>query len=257
MPAIDLGHLAVHYRDEGAGDPPILLIHELGGSSESFAALASLLAPHRRIIAPDLRGAGRTEKPPIPFTLGECADDIAALLAALNITRCDVLGTALGTIVALKLALRHPSLIRRAVLCTTAPGINERTKQYVSDRATSIRQGGMRLAVDASLNNAFPEAHAAIRAAYRPQWLANDPAAYADLSLALARANITSADWARLALPVLVANGKDDFIWPPEAGQAVAAAIPGARYETLIRAGHFPHLQAPDDLAGLALAFFA
>ncbi|MSP29785.1 MAG: alpha/beta fold hydrolase [Acetobacteraceae bacterium] len=259
MPAIDLGRIALHYTDTGAGKgldgAPILLIHELGGSSESFAALIALLAPYRRIIAADLRSAGRSEKPPAPFSMDDCAQDLAALLAALRITQCDLLGAALGTFVALRLALRAPALVRRMVLCTAAIGVSERTVDYVSERAAQVRAKGMRVAVDVSLENAFPTPHEAIRTGYRPLWLANDPAGYAELSLALGRERTNATDWEKLTCPVLVTNGAADFIWPPEAGQAVAAAISGARYETLHRAGHFPHLQAADDLAALTLQF--
>lgn len=255
MPAIDLGRIALHYTDSGSGGPPILLIHELGGSCESFAALIDVLAPHRRVIAVDLRSAGRSEKPPAPFGMDDCAQDLSALLGALNIGQCDVLGAALGTFVAFRLALREPALVRRLILCTAALGISERTAAYVGERAARVRAEGMRVAVDVSLENAFPTPHEAIRAAYRPLWLANDPAGYAELSLALGREQTSAAEWAKLTCPVLVTNGAADFIWPPEAGQAVAAAISGARYETLHRAGHFPHLQAADDLAALSLQF--
>ncbi len=256
MPAIDLGRVALHYTDAGAGDVPMLLIHELGGSGDSFAALAAKLAPGRRVIVPDLRGAGLSEKPPALFTLDDCADDLAALLSALGVARCDVVGAALGCFVGLKLALRYPALVRRLMVCAVAPDISDVAARYVSERAARVRAAGMRVAVDASLGNSFPEEHAAIRAAYRAAWLGNDPVGYANLSLALARCGVTAADWGRVGCPVLVASGAGDFLWPPEIGRAVAAAIPGARFEILHRAGHFPHLQAPEDVAALARDFF-
>ncbi|MSP05914.1 MAG: alpha/beta fold hydrolase [Acetobacteraceae bacterium] len=262
MPAIDLGRIALHYTDtgvahNGVGGPPILLIHELGGSGDSFAALAAQLSPYRRVIAPDLRSAGRSEKPPVPFSMDDCAQDLIALLAEMNVAQCDVLGAALGSFIAFRMALRQPALVRRMTLCAAAIGISEGTATYIGERAARVRAQGMRVAVDTSLENAFPTPHEAIRAVYRPLWIANDPAGYAELSLALGRERTSVADWGKLTCPVLVTNGAADFIWPPKAGQEVAAAIPGARYETLHRAGHFPHLQAPADLAALVLEFFS
>lgn len=255
MAGIDLGRIALHYTDEGTGGVPVLLIHELGGSSASFAALRGLLSSDRRVIAPDLRGAGLSEKPPAPFSLDDCADDLAALLTALEIARCDVIGAALGCFVGLKLALRHPALVRRLMVCAVAPEISDFAARYVGERAELVRAEGMRAAVEASLGNSFPEAYAAVRAGYRAAWLGNDPVGFANLSLALARCGVTAADWARLACPVLVASGADDFIWPPTEGEKVAAAIAGARFAVLSRAGHFPHVQAPDDVADLAKEF--
>lgn len=256
MPKIDLGRIALHYEDVGTGGVPVLLIHELGGSGESYAGVSALLAPDRRVIVPDLRGAGLSEKPPALFMLDDCADDLAALLEALGIAQCDVIGAALGCYVGLKLALLHPARVRRLMVCAVAPDISDVAARYVSERAALVRTQGMRVAVEASLENSFPEEHAAIRAAYRASWLGNDPVGYANLSLALARCGVTAADWGRVNCPVLVASGAGDFLWPPEVGRGVAAAIPGARFETLHRAGHFPHLQAPGDVAALARDFF-
>lgn len=256
MPALDLGRIALHYEDVGPRNAgtPVLLLHELGGSCASFAALIGELAP-RRMIAPDFRGAGRSEKPVAAFDIDDVADDVVALLDRIGVAQVDAIGTALGCYVAASLALRHGTRIRRLVLCAVAPEIDARTTAYLRDRAPRIRAQGMRAAVDASLGNAFPEAHAAIRAAYRPLWLANDPAGFAALSLALADCRIGLADWARIAKPSLVLPGAHDFIWSPAHGRAVADAIPGARYAVLETAGHFPHLQDPAGLAAHAGAF--
>jgi 3-oxoadipate enol-lactonase len=75
------------------------------------------------------------------------------------------------------------------------------------------------------------------------------------LSLALARLEMTPADWAAIRAPVLVASGAHDFLWPPAVGREVAALIPGARFEVMQDAGHFPHIHAPQTLVGLARAF--
>jgi 3-oxoadipate enol-lactonase len=66
---------------------------------------------------------------------------------------------------------------------------------------------------------------------------------------------MTPADWGSIRAPVLVASGADDFLWPPSLGQQVAALVPGARFAVIGHAGHFPHLQAPQTLAGLAHEF--
>jgi 3-oxoadipate enol-lactonase len=130
------------------------------------------------------------------------------------------------------------------------------TRAYLMERADKVRVVGMRGVAEASLANSFPESRAAERAVYRGIYLANDPAAYAELSLALARLEITPADWAAIQAPTLVASGAHDFLWPPPVGQQVAALIPGARFAAMDDAGHFPHLQAPQSLVRLAKDFF-
>lgn len=255
MPHVDTGAFSLFFEDAGSGGTPVLLLHELGGSSESWRAVIPLLAADRRVIAADLRCAGRSEKPPGAFGLAEAAADLAALLRALGLGWVDVIGAALGSLVGALLAIRHPERVGRLMMCAVAPKMAGPTSNYVTERAEKVRVVGMRGVAEASLANSFPESRAAERAAYRGIYLSNDPAAYAELSLALARLEMTSADWGAIRAPTLVASGAHDFLWPPPVGREVAALIPGARFAVMEDAGHFPHLQAPESLARLARDF--
>jgi 3-oxoadipate enol-lactonase len=262
-PAIDAGQVSLFYQDSlfhqggRAGAPPILLLRELGGSSASWQSVIPLLSPGRRVIAVDLRGAGGSEKPPGPFEVADLADDLAEMLSALGIAQADIMGAAFGSLVGALLAIRHPACVRRLVMCAVADDMAGTTAQYLEQRAEHVRWVGMRGVADASLASAFPETHAAARAAYRTIYLANDPNAYADMSLALARLRMRPEDWGTIRGPTLVLSGAHDFIWPPERGRRVAQLVLGARFTTLADAGHFPHLQTPGALAETAAAFLA
>ena len=268
MPYADTGEISLHYEDAGplgdaSGAPPVLLPHEPGGCAESWRAMMLLLARDRRVIAMDFRGAGQSEKPPLPFALETLADDAAALLRCLNVSRADVVGGALGSLVGVLLTGRHPALIRRLALFAVSGDMNERTAAYVSDRANRVRREGMRPVADASLANAFLPAHTGARSRYRPMYqprergyLSHDPAGYAALSLALAGVTLDPPVWEAVRAPSLVCSGTDDFIWPPEHGRRAAARIAGARFKTLTEAGHFPHLQTPEAATLLAQRFF-
>jgi 3-oxoadipate enol-lactonase len=258
MPCIDTARVSLFFEDAGSGTSPVLLLHELGGSSESWRAVIPLLALDRRVIAVDMRCAGRSEKPLGSFTLAEVADDLDALMQALKLEiPVDVIGAALGSLAGALLALRHPARVRRLMMCAVAPYMAGPTRAYLAERTEKVRVVGMRGVVETSLANSFPASHPEARAAYRGIYLGNDPAAYAELSLALGRVELTAADWGAIRAPVLVASGAHDFLWPPPIGHEAAALIPGARFEVMEDAGHFPHLQAPESLAELARRFFA
>ncbi len=252
MPYAEAGGISLHYQEAGQGGVPALLLHELGGSGESWSAALPLFARTRRAFAVDLRSAGRSEKPPGAFTLMDCADDLAHFLDALDLAQVDVVGSALGSLVGAVLAGRHPSRVRRLMMCAVSDDLGGVTADYLTARANRVRTEGMRAVVDSSLKNAFPDAFAAQRLAYRAIYLANHPAAYAELSLALTRLRV---DWGAIVAPTLVASGAYDFIWPPEHGRHVATLVPGARFALLPDAGHFPHLQTPDALVALATDF--
>ncbi len=256
MPYVDTGQVSLFFEEAGSGGIPVLLLHELGGSSESWREVIPLLAPDRGVLAVDFRCAGRSEKPIGSFELSDIADDIEALLQSLGIADAvDVIGAALGSLVGALLAIRHPARLRRLMLCAVAPDMAGPTRAYLAERAEKVRVVGMRGVAEASLANSFPASHPEQRAAYGAIYLGNDPAAYAELSLALARLEMTGADWAAIRAPTLVASGAHDFLWPPEIGRQVADLIPGARFVTMEDAGHFPHLQAPQTLLRLARGF--
>ena len=255
MPYIDTGRISLFFAEAGSGGVPVLLLHELGGSSQSWCAVTRLLAPDRSVIASDMRCPGRSEKPRGAFSLIDVADDLDAMLRGLNVDRADVIGAALGSLVGGLLAARHPGRVRRLIMCAVAPDMAGPTRAYLVERAEKVRVVGMRGVAEASLANSFPESRAAERAAYRGIYLGNDPAAYAELSLALARLEMTPGDWGAISAPSLVASGAHDFLWPPPIGEQVAALIPGARFAVMEDAGHFPHLQAPQSLARLARGF--
>lgn len=254
MPYIDTGRISLFAEDTGGAGTPVLLLHELGGSSDSWRKVIPLLAADRRVIAVDLRCAGRSEKPPGAFSLADTAADLDGLCRALDIETADVVGAALGSLVGALLAIRHDTRVRRLMMFAVAPKMAGPTGAYLAERAETVRTAGMRAVMEASLANSFA-AHPVEREAYSGIYLGNDPVAYAELSLALGRVIMTPADWGAIRAPVLVASGAHDFLWPPPIGREVAALVPGARFETMSGAGHFPHLQAPDIVAGLAREF--
>jgi pimeloyl-ACP methyl ester carboxylesterase len=106
---------------EGGDGPPLLLVHGFGGAAWNFSELAPLLVG-RRLIVPDLPGHGASSPLPAPSLAG-FADLVAAILAE----PVDVVGHSLGGVVSLRLAERHPTLVRRLVLAAAA-GISSSTR---------------------------------------------------------------------------------------------------------------------------------
>jgi pimeloyl-ACP methyl ester carboxylesterase len=118
MPSVDLGDTALHYREVGQGSP-LLLIHGAGAHADlSDGALPALAAQHR-VIVYDRRGHSRSGSTPAAKRgyLQRQAGDAAALLRALDAGPAIVVGWSNGGIIALLLALEHPTLVERLVVC--------------------------------------------------------------------------------------------------------------------------------------------
>src|SRR3954470_18459702 len=134
MPYVDTSQVSLFFAEAGSGGIPVLLLHELGGSSESWREVIPLLASDRRVIVVDLRGAGRSEKPLGEYSLADVADDLGALLLGMNLSGAvDVIGAALGSLVGALLATRHPNRVRWLMMCAVAPDMADPTHDYVAE----------------------------------------------------------------------------------------------------------------------------
>jgi pimeloyl-ACP methyl ester carboxylesterase len=109
--------LALHVYDAGAGPAaPMLLIHGLGDEADTWRHLIMPLSADRRIVALDLPGFGRSDKPKQPYTLSFFQDVVIELLDALSIQRAILVGHSLGAIIAHWTALNHPERLKRVIL---------------------------------------------------------------------------------------------------------------------------------------------
>ena len=108
----------VAYRDEGSGEA-VLLIHGIGGSSNTWSAVIPLLAKKYRVIAPDLLGHGQSDKPRGDYSVGAFAVLLRDLLDELGITRVTVVGHSLGGGIAMQFAHQHRQYCERIVLISS------------------------------------------------------------------------------------------------------------------------------------------
>src|SRR6476659_5070848 len=108
----------VAYRDEGAGEV-LLLIHGIGGSSNSWSGVIPLLAKKYRVIAPDLLGHGESDKPRGDYSVGAFAVLLRDFLDALDIPQVTVIGHSLGGGIAMQFAHQHGEYCKRIVLISS------------------------------------------------------------------------------------------------------------------------------------------
>ena len=120
MRTIKVNGARLAFIDEGEG-APVLLLHGLGGSADDWRLQRAEFAARYRVIIPDLRGFGASERRE-PFTIPQHARDMAALLEALGIRRAHVIGLSMGGAIAIELAYRAPGQVAALVLANTAPG---------------------------------------------------------------------------------------------------------------------------------------
>ncbi|WP_238148985.1 alpha/beta fold hydrolase [Serinicoccus sediminis] len=145
---------------EGVEAPTAVLVHGITASHVSWAALAQAL-PGVRLVAPDLRGRGRSRDLPAPYGMPRHADDVAAALEHLGVREAVAVGHSMGAFVALVLADRHPHRVRSLHLVDGGMPLLPPPGVAPEDMAAAV----LGPAAD-RLRMTFPS-----RAAYREFWL--------------------------------------------------------------------------------------
>jgi pimeloyl-ACP methyl ester carboxylesterase len=113
----------IHVRTGGAG-PAVVLLHGYGETGDMWAPMAQDLARDHTVIAPDLRGMGLSAPATAGFDKKNEAEDVAAVMDALQVARADVVAHDIGNMVAFALASAHPERVTRLVLMDApVPGV--------------------------------------------------------------------------------------------------------------------------------------
>lgn len=251
MEFLEVNGVGLRCELTGAGAQTIVLVHEMGGSLESWDEVAPRLAATRRVLRYDTRGAGLSQKARGTLNIDDMADDIAALLDAHGIGgKVALAGVAVGGAIALHFASRHAARTNAVIVGSPATSVAAERRPALLERVIKVEAAGMASAVEDSMLSGYaPELreNAARFAAFRARWLGNDPSSYAAVYRMLLGTDL-SDEVARLTCPVLVIGGALDRVRPAAGSEALAKTIPGARYREL-RTGHYMAVQTPELIA--------
>ncbi|MFI5509917.1 alpha/beta fold hydrolase [Mycobacterium sp. NPDC051804] len=255
----------VAYRDEGSGEV-ILLIHGMGGSSQTWSGVIPLLAGKYRVIAPDLLGHGQSDKPRGDYSVGAFAVLLRDLLDELGISRVTVVGHSLGGGVAMQFAHQHRQYCERMVLISSGGfgGDVGRVLRLLSLPGSEIVLPMLASRPAVAAGNAVRAlAGSSHRFAARPA-LANRDNRKAFLrtlrSVVDFRGQAVSAI-NRLCcsddLPALIISGDEDRVIPVEHARAAHATMPNSRLHVLAGVHHHPPTEEPQQVADLISEFLA
>ncbi len=142
---IEVNGTSLRYELSGSGQTTLVLVHEMGGTLDSWDQVLPALNNTRQVLRYDTRGAGLSEKIHGKVTFDDMADDLAALLDAIGIQgKVALAGTAVGGAVAIHFAVRHAARTAALVVTSPATGVAADRRQATLDRATAAETVGMR-----------------------------------------------------------------------------------------------------------------
>jgi proline-specific peptidase len=118
----DVNGIKICYEIKGKGDP-VLLVHGFSDRKEHWRAQFHTLSEYFKVIRFDNRGAGKSDRPDMSYTMELFADDIAGLLDFLHIEKVNIIGHSLGGMIVQNFALKYPQRIIKIVLINTIAGV--------------------------------------------------------------------------------------------------------------------------------------
>jgi pimeloyl-ACP methyl ester carboxylesterase len=256
------------YASAAADAPVVLCLHGLMRNSRDFGALAVQLAARHRVIVPDMRGRGLSARDPnfnnyqIPVYL----QDVLTLLAGLGAAHASIIGTSMGGLMAMLLAVTQPKLVSRIVLNDVGPEVDprglERIRGYAG-RAAPVRSWAEAAAqVRADYGSAWPDLSDArwdeiARLSYRAN-AQGVPEVDADPLIGEPLRNTSAAApnlwpfWGKLAqVPTLAIRGAHSDILSAATLQRMQREKPDLQALTVANRGHAPLLDEPECVAGI------
>jgi len=252
LASIEVNGVRLASVERGRGRP-LLFLHPAIGI-EPAAPVLDRLAERARVIAPSHPGFGASELPKAFDTVDDLAYFYLDLLDQLDLTETVLIGVSLGAWIAAEMAVKSTARLSHLVLAN-AVGIKvgDRTTRDIADIfAITEDEFNARAYFDAKVGEKsykdMPEAdvrtiarnrESTARFAWSPYM--HDPKLKGRLH--------------RIRIPTLFLWGAADRILSEHYGRAYCATIPGARFELIERAGHFPHLEQPKEFARKVFAF--
>jgi 3-oxoadipate enol-lactonase len=239
----------LHYRVDGAEDAPALvLLNSIGADLDMWRPQMPAFSEHFRVIRIDARGHGKSEVPPSPYSVEDCANDVLGLLEAVSVSRAHLCGISFGGMIAMWIAAHHPRLVERMVLVSTAARIG--SKELWEERAETARADGMKALEPIVMSRFFTDVSlsadtAAVRSA-RATFLATSPIGYAATCLALRDADLTDV-LSSISAPSLVIGAELDAPTPPSNAHELHSRIAGSRLKILGGAAHLCNLERPQE----------
>lgn len=246
-----------HVESGPTDAPALLLLHPLGASHVFWEECGAQWSRQYRVVACDLRGAGRSPVAERPWRVGDHAADIVALRQRLGLADVIPVGCAIGSLVASAYAAADRDHVRALVLADTAPLLGLDSKERTKGRIALVEQHGMEALLPKAIELAFDSQPRDARYhRYYERFRHNDPAGYAAIASGMIGTDVSPA-LSSLTCPALVVVGGHDILLPPDLSHAAHALIPESEFVVIHKAAHFAPYQAPEEFAALVEDFLA
>ncbi len=261
MPKIKANGIDLYYELHGPADADVVVLSNgVLMSTASWGFQIPVLSPKYRVLTYDCRGQWQSDHPAGPYTMELHADDLAALLQALDIPRAHIAGVSCGAELSLIFAYKYPEQTASLIVGSTVSQVDPVLRGIVENWIEAARCKDANLFFHATYPFNFSEAWIAANAPALEQARARYALLDFDAVITLCEAfldlNITD-QLHRIKAPTLLVVGEEDILKPRRYADLIAARIPQAEYAIVPRAGHAVMWEQAATFNSLVLGFLA
>jgi 3-oxoadipate enol-lactonase len=231
--------------------PVVCMTHSLASDGGMWTEqVPPLLAAGYRVLRIDMRGHGGSGPVAGDYTMSALAADVAMVLDALSITRVHFIGLSIGGMLGQAFALEHGGRLASAMWCDTLPSTPGGAPEVWQQRVDTVRSANSLApladpTIERWLTDAVKQRSPGRWRQIRDTIVGTTPAGYLGCVAAIRNFDFVPR-LPSVKLPVLVVCGANDEGTPPEGNRRLAGLVPGARYEEIAGARHFPNVEHPD-----------
>jgi len=251
----------IAYDLVGPSDAPTVCItHSLASDGGSWAEqLPPLLQAGFRVLRIDMRGHGGGDPVTGDYTMRALADDVAAVLQALAISRVHYIGLSIGGMIGQAFALAHGDRLISAMWCDTLPASPKGAQAAWDERINTVRRANSLLpladaTVERWFNDTFKAKNPGRWRQIRDTVVGTTPVGYLGCCAAILDFDFVP-QLPSVRVPLLVVCGADDPGTPASENRRLAGLVPGACYEEIAGMKHFPNVEAPDTFNRIMLGW--
>jgi len=254
-----LNGIQLAFEDQGKG-LPIVLLHGFPLNLKMWDPQVKELSPYFRVIALDLRGHGGSDAPMWHYTMEIFCEDIIGLLDFLRIEQAIMVGLSMGGYILFNLYRKYPERVKGLLFADTRASAD--TPEVRAGRfhlAQTAYQKGIQSVADAMIPKLLGASTMKNRAhvveEVRKIITANSVAGIIGDLMAMSERFDATPLLPKIKCPTLVVVGDEDMATSPEEVKRWSSCIPGARFETIPKAGHLSNFENPDAFNRICLRF--
>ena len=256
MPHANVNNISLYYEEQGVGKP-LILLHGLGADGRSWEYQRAVFAEQYRVLVVDVRGHGRSAKPPGPYSVPQFANDMFALLDHLQVDQFHLVGLSMGGMIGFQMAVDQPARFKSVTVVNSGPELvaqNWKERWQIVQRRLVLNFSSMEKIGQFIGERLFPEPHQAeYLVMFVQQMRENDPRAYKAATNALIGWSVR-AKLNRIQCPVLVISGDMDYT-PVANKAAYVREMPTAQLRVIENSRHGTPIDQPEAFNTAVLQF--